>query len=245
MAIPKTLANFETSLATKISATATSLTLERSTDDDGGTLSGQYLLTLDEGGNDEEHMIVTATGAACAIDVRGLSRVDAVNSVAANQFEHGRGAPAKMTNIGLIRVINRLNGDEAFDSVDWTGVQSVDGLVTPTAGETTKAANVDYVNNVAIAGASDATEVGKGIVQIATDAKFDAGDDTGSTSATNVPVPSQIAEAAQDNRFTYQGADTGAADAYAISVTPNLTAYAEGQRFTFKAANANTGALRS
>ena len=59
------------------------------------------------------------------------------------------------------------------------------GLATPTSSATSSAANVDYVNNVAYAGAPDSSQVVKGIVEIATDAELQIGkaDGTGNTSA--------------------------------------------------------------
>lgn len=185
MAISKTLANFETSLAAKMSDSASSFTLNQSTDDDGTTLAGTYGLTIDEGTSSEEHVIATLAGAAATVVTRGLSRVDGTTNKSANQKEHARGAVVKMTNHpALIQMVDLLNGDVAFDTVDWDGVQSITGLSTPGAGETTKASNVEYVNNVSIAGASDATTVGKGIVEIATDAELAAGTATGGTGAT-------------------------------------------------------------
>lgn len=186
MALPKVLANFTTSLATKISSTASSLTLSRSTDPDGTTLSGQYILTVDEGTSVEEHMLVTLAGSAGTIDTRGLSKVDMTTSKTANKFAHDRGAETKITNAVLIKTVNRLNGTEAFDSVALTGVASIAGLSTPTSGETTKAANVAYVNGVAIAGAPDATTSVKGIIELATAAELAAGTATGSTGASLV-----------------------------------------------------------
>jgi len=183
MALPKVLANFTTSLATKISSTASSLTLSRSTDPDGTTLSGQYILTIDEGASVEEHLLVTLAGSAGTIDTRGLSKVDMTTSKAANKFAHDRGAETKITNAVLIKTVNRLNGTEAFDSVALTGVASITGLTTPTSGETTKAANVAYVNAVSVAGAADATTSVKGIVELATASELAAGTATGSTGA--------------------------------------------------------------
>ena len=179
MAIPKANANFQSSLAVKMSSTASSFTLNDSTDDDGSSLSGTYQFVFDEGTSKEEHVIASMSGAAGTVTTRGCSRVDGKTLVAGNRFEHDRGATVKMSNVQLIRVINRLNGDEAFDSPDWTGVQSIDGLATPTSGETTKAANVDYVNSIAISGSPDATESIKGIVELATQAEIDAGTETG------------------------------------------------------------------
>jgi len=241
MAIPIVLANFSTTLASGIGSTASSLTLSRSTDDDGSTLSGVFYLTVDEGTASEEHMIVTLVGSAGTISTRGVSRVDGVTSKTANKFAHSRGASVKITNLALLRVIRRLNGAEAFDSVDLTGVNSISGLATPTSGETTKACNIAYANALAIAGAPDATESVKGIVELATYAEALAGTDTGSTGASLVVKPSYLAKLIQNSGWNY-GVDAGAVDDYAITLTPAPTAYATGQGFVVKVNTANTGA---
>lgn len=110
MALPKVLANFTTSLASKITSSAASMTLSISTDPDGTTLAGQYIVTVDEGTSVEEHMLVTLAGATATIDTRGLSKVDMSTSVSGNKFPHDRGAEVKITNAVLVRVINELNG---------------------------------------------------------------------------------------------------------------------------------------
>lgn len=166
--IPKLLANFETTLAATMSAAATTLTLDRSTDGDAVTLSGTYELTFDEGTSSEEHMYVTLAGASGTVTRRGLSRVDGWTEVTANKLQHNRGASVKITNFSLVLLSRLLNGDDTFNSVDWTGVESISGLATPTSGETTKAANVAYANALAIAGAPDATTAVKGIVKMST-----------------------------------------------------------------------------
>lgn len=241
MALPKVYANFSTSLAAKMSSSATTGTLNVSVDDDGATLAGSHYLTIDEGTSSEEHIICTLTGASISGATRGISRVDGTTSQAANQFEHSRGASVKITDMNLIRVTNRLNGGEAFDSPDWTGVQSIAGLTTPTSGETTKAANVDYVNIVAIAGAPDSAPTVKGLNEMATSGESQAGTDVGSTTGPLVVAPSDIAANAQNQQHTYL-ADSGAADAYVITLAPAIAAYAAGQRFTFLATSACTGA---
>ena len=183
--IPIVNANWTTSLAAKMTSSASSFTLNRSTDSDSTTLSGTYYLTFDEGTTNEEHMIVSLAGSAGTVTTRGLSKVNANANVAANQFAHDRGSSVKMTNIALVKILRRLNGTEAFDSVALTGVASVAGLTTPTSGETTKAANVAYANALAIAGAPDASATTKGIVEIATDAQLaaSAADGSGDTTA--------------------------------------------------------------
>lgn len=241
MAIPITNANWTTSLAAKISSSASSFTLNRSDDSDGTTLSGTYYLTFDEGTANEEHMIVSLSGSAGTVTTRGLSRVSANANVAANQFAHDRGSSVKMTDIAIVKIIRRLNGTEAFDSVDLTGVNSVAGLATPTSGETTKAANVAYANALAIAGAPDSSETVKGIVESATQAEVNAGDNTGSTTAPTVVRPAQLADVIQAGRYLF-AADAEASDTYTITLTPAITAYTTGMVVNLTVNTANTAA---
>ena len=91
---------------------------------------------------------------------------------------------------------NKMAGTLDLDDNDIVGVKdivakSVQGLDTPTAPEVDKAANVQYVNDVSIAGAADASEVGKGIVQEATQAEVDSLTDIGSTGAKLFITPSK------------------------------------------------------
>ncbi len=171
MSLPLTNVRLTTSLAAKISSTASSCTLNRSTDAEGTTFAGTYYLTFDEGTSKEEDMIVTLAGAAGTIVTRGLSKVDAVTLVTANRFEHDRGAEVKMTNNMLPRIIRRLNGAEAFDVADrpylatdtnatddkqfatrgeinrvaMGGVTTSRVIVIGTAGETVAAGNLVYL----------------------------------------------------------------------------------------------------
>lgn len=239
--LSKLLANFETSLASKMTIAATTCTLVTSTDDEGNTFSGNYMLTFDEGTSTEEHMIVTLAGASGTVVRRGLNRTDGWTEVTANKFEHRRGASVKITTFALMHLNRLLNGDDTFNSVAWTGVASISGLSTPTAGETTKAANVAYVNAVAIAGASDANTTTKGIVEQATLAETKAGTATGGTGAKLFATPADSASAIQDSSWVY-AADSVGTDSYAITLVPAITAYTTGQRFIFKAGTANTGA---
>lgn len=161
--IPKILANFETSLNAKISTAATTLTLNTSVDDDGTTLSGTYSLTIDEGTTSEEHMIVTLAGSAGTITRRGLSRTDAWTEVSGNKIEHNRGASVKITNVSAVNIQRLLAGTDTFNAVDWSGINSISGLATPSSTETTKAANVGMVNDAIAAGGVDSSTVAKGI----------------------------------------------------------------------------------
>jgi len=206
--IPKVMANFTTSLAAKILSSDSSLTIARSTDDDGTTLSGLYSVTIDEGTSAEEHMQVTFSGVTGTITRRGLSRVDGWTEQAANKFDHENGAVVKITNFSLVNLQRLLKGTDTFEGVTWAGITqatiggmvmssagittcpAISGLSTPTSGETTKAANVAYVNASVAAGVNDASVTVKGIVEIGTQTEVNEGDDAGATTAPTVVIPS-------------------------------------------------------
>ncbi len=95
----------------------------------------------------------------------------------------------------------------------------------------------DYIDQIAISGAPNATTILQGLVQLATQAQYDAKTGTGSTGAKLAVTPDLL----RSTLYNDYVADTGAADAYVIAPSPAITAYAVGQKFTFKAANANTG----
>ena len=236
--IPKILANFETSLAATMSSSATTLTLNRSTDADGNTLSGLYSLTFDEGTTTEEHMTVTLAGAAGTVSRRGLSRVDGYTEVTANKFRHERGGSVKVTSFALLNIQRLLNGTDTFNAVDLLGINSISNLATPTSGETTKAANVAYVNAVSIAGASDASEVGKGIVEMGTAAQATSGTATGETGAPLTLTPARIAAQIQSGSWL-SGTTAGTASAMTATLTPTLTALSHNMIMTLHITTAN------
>jgi hypothetical protein len=184
MDLPLINANFETSLAVKISSTAGTLTLSRSTDAEGVTFAGQYILTVDEGTTSEEHMLVTLTGSAGVIDTRGLSRTNMTTLVVANRHAHDRGASVKITNTSLMIVHRMVNGDEAFPNNPQT---LGDGsLLATSAAPTTDAmiANKKYVDDIAIAGAPDGLAATKGIYELASIAEASANAAAGSGDTT-------------------------------------------------------------
>lgn len=96
----------------------------------------------------------------------------------------------------------------------------------------------DYIDSVAIAGAPNASTTVKGIVEVATQAEYDAGTDTGGTGAKLISTPATT----RGKKYNDYAVDAAGSDAYAITITPAITAYVAGQVFTFKAGTANTGA---
>ena len=99
-------------------------------------------------------------------------------------------------------------------------------------------ASKKYVDDIAIAGAPDASTTVKGIVEEATQAEVDAGTAAGGTSARLFINPSTH----RGRAYNDYAADSVGTDAYAITISPAITAYVTGQVFVFKAGTANTGA---
>lgn len=123
---------------------------------------------------------------------------------------------------------------------EWTQTQTFDvppiSAIDPTT--SSEVANKHYVDNVAVAGAPNASPTVKGIVQEATQAQVLAKTAAGSTGADLYVNPSTLAS----TLLSDYKVDTGSANAYVITPSPAITAYTTGQIFSFKAVSANTGA---
>lgn len=96
----------------------------------------------------------------------------------------------------------------------------------------------DYIDTIAIAGTVNATTSLNGVVELATQAEYDAGSSIGGSGAAVVATPA----ISRGKKYNDYAADSVGTDSYAITITPAITAYAAGQEFTFKAGTANTGA---
>ncbi len=219
----KTIADFNTTLALKVAVGATTATLTSATDDDGVALpTGTYGFTIDRKGSNKEYIQCTLTGTALT-DIRTVLRGTGVSSAGFAE-EHRKGAEVIIS--------------------DWVAIKRIqDVLETGYASATTPStdyqlATKKYVDDTAIAGASNASTTTQGLVEIATQAEVDAGTETGGTGAKLVQTPNQIRARAYHD----YAADAVGTDSYAITISPAITAYAAGQVFTFKAGTANTGA---
>ena len=112
----KTVADFETTLATQVTAGATTATLSSITDDDGVVLAnGTYGFTFDGDVADaKEYIVATLTGTALS-SVTSVSR----QGVATTGFAkfHRRGATVSVTDWAtLSRINNVLDGTTNFDA---------------------------------------------------------------------------------------------------------------------------------
>ena len=112
----KISANFETTLASKLSTSGTSATLTSATDKDGIALpSGSYGFTLDEGESTEEH--ITADLASTALtNIKTVARTAGTGVAGATKL-HRIGSSVKITNFPILRrVTDLLDGTTDFDS---------------------------------------------------------------------------------------------------------------------------------
>ena len=195
--LPKAYALFETTLQDTITSSANAMTLITGTDKDGSALSGTIGFIIDEGSASEEFVLGSVTGTAVTSMTRGISVADGTTEVAGLKKAHRKGASIKITNHPLlIRLYRVINGDDAFpDNPQTLGDSSqLASSAAPTADA--DICNKKYADDLAIAGAPNATTTVKGISEIATDAELAAGTGTGGTGASTVATGSSFNETA-------------------------------------------------
>lgn len=156
-------ADFEDSLASKITKTATSLRLQSGIlDEDDNPITGLVGLTLDEGGKKEYVVGTTVDGINITGLLRGLSKHDGATEIAANQQEHKRGSLVKITNYpALSRITAALRGDQGFDTV-------LKYTTHPVFTDNLQIIDKQYADALAIAGAPNAATGVKGIGKVST-----------------------------------------------------------------------------
>lgn len=116
-AIPLVVAVYTDSLASRISSSASTMTLVRGTDKQSRSLNGYYGFVIDEGTASEEFVLANCVATACTFTTRGIDVVDGKTSVTALKFEHRRSAEVKISNFPQLAVLSRiLNGDESASS---------------------------------------------------------------------------------------------------------------------------------
>ena len=162
LALPSIVSVFETSLQTGITSTATTLTLTANSIRGGGALSGFSCVTLDEGNSNAEQVCGTVSGTTMSSITRGISYSDGITEVAANKYSHRRGASVKLTDSPIIqRLKAQNNGDSTF-----VNQLTYESYLTPVDDE--DIISKKYVDDIAIAGASDGGFTTKGIYEQAT-----------------------------------------------------------------------------
>ncbi len=249
--IPKIAASFETTLANKISSSATSMTLVTGSDDAGTSLSGTFGFVIDEGTASEEFVIGSVSGTAVTSMTRGLDPQNPSTEVTALKHEHRRGATVKITDYPFLgRVKRLLAGEDTFPGV----LQYAAGVAPVTDDDL---ADKGYVDGVAIAGGADASTTIKGISKLSTapaaptapiavgdnDTRVPSQGENDGLAATTTPATTNLFMTQKDFQKGVElyAADSVGTDSYAITLSPAIAAYANGMVFRFKAGTANTG----
>lgn len=198
-ALPQAVGVFETSLASPITSSATSMTLAENAIRGGGSLSGYNCFTVDEGSAQAEIICGTVSSTAVSSLSRGISYANGTTTVSANQFSHRRGANVKITDFPIIQILKaQANGEDTYPNL----LQYANTVNITGASATTTIATKAYVDSVSIAGASDANTTTKGIVEIATATETASSTALGGTGATLV-IPASNATS------TYNSATAG------------------------------------
>lgn len=179
------VALFETSLDSKISTSATSMTLVNGTTKDGSALaSSTYSFIIDEGSTSEEFVIADCTSTACTNMQRGLSVITGTTTVTSLQKEHRRGASVKMTDGPFLVKLGRvINGIMTLPSI-------LSYTTHPTFTATTQIVDKKYVDDTAFSGAGviDATSAARGVVELATGAEAAASTAQGGSGVLVLPA---------------------------------------------------------
>jgi len=177
--IPSVIAVFETSLASKITSTQTTMTLVSGTTDDSTTLSGTYGFVIDEGSASQEFVLATCADTACTSMSRGISVTTGTSTVDALKKSHRRGASVKITDHPVLATIVRiLNGQGTLP-------EKLTYENTETISDDKDLATKKYIDDVALAAAPDMTSSVKGVSEKATaaEAAANAADGSGDTTA--------------------------------------------------------------
>ena len=117
--LTKVVANFETSLATKLASGAIAGALTSIVDKNGASLpTAKYCMIVDRGTGDEEHLLFDLTGNAMA-NVISVSRQGVQTVGVQNLNGHRAGAKCYLTDfVNLKIIVDILNGADTFDATN-------------------------------------------------------------------------------------------------------------------------------
>lgn len=179
--VPTVVALFETSLASAITSSQTTMTLVSATDKTGTALaSSTYAFIIDEGTASEEMVIADCTSTVCTNMTRGISPITGTTTVTALQKAHRRGASVKITDGPQLLILSRiLNGIGSIPSL----LYYKSGTVCTVGSPNSSVCDKGYHDSVASSGAADANETTKGLGEIATAIEQASSTVTGSTGA--------------------------------------------------------------
>jgi len=139
--IRKVVADFNTSLSTKISAGDTTFTLSSATDDSSVVLAdGQYCFTINNGSSNKEYLVGTLDGSTKIVTaVSTVTRQGVETSGAVN--EHRVGSPVIISDFtAILDVVKTLRGEKDLD-----GDNPIEYDAEPTLASRTEVATVGYV----------------------------------------------------------------------------------------------------
>lgn len=158
----KIIADFSTTLAASVSASATSASIQSATDDDAVTLpAGVYYFAIDGDNSQKEYIKCSLSGTALT-SIQSVSRQGALTSGFARA--HRVGASVTLTNFAQLLLLTKLlNGETDLDSTD---PLKYDGTATLT--DDNHLATKKYADDLAIAGSPDASTSVKGISKLST-----------------------------------------------------------------------------
>src|SRR5947209_9095245 len=186
VALPTGSALFETSLQSRISTSDTSMTLVSVSLRGGDTLSGYNCFTIDEGQTNQEYVCGTVSSKTVSSLERGLSFSNGTTTVGILKYSHRVGADVKITDFPLIqRMRDVLNGSSSLP-------YALSYASEPSFTVGTQIIDKTYADALTFAGAPNANQTTKGIVEIATALEAGSSTATGSTGATLV-LPASVA----------------------------------------------------
>jgi hypothetical protein len=211
-----------------------------------GDFGTKGFLTLEPGSSSQEEQIsfsgitTNSNGTVTLTGVKTVLFVNPYTETSGLAKSHAGATRVVVSNTaGFYGGIATKSNDEAITGT-WTFASTAIPSYTahPTFSTNTQLIDKKYADDLAIAGAPNASTVVQGLVQLPTQAQADARTTTGSTGAKLALTPDlQRAVLMHD----YASSVTGT-DAYAITITPAITAYTTGDVYWFKADVANTGA---
>ena len=187
-AIETPIALFSTSLASPITATATSMTLVSGLTGDGTTLaSSTYSFIIDEGSSNQEFVKADCTNITCTNMQRGLSFVTGTSSIASLALPHRRGASVQITDAPLLlNLTSIINGGGLFPNI----ITYSSSIATSSFTNTQSLIDKGYADSLAFSGAGviNASANARGVVQFATGAQAANSVATGSAGPLDLPA---------------------------------------------------------
>lgn len=184
VSLPNGTAVFETSLASRISATDTSMTLVTNSAN-GETVNGYDCFTLDEGRTDAEYVCGTVSGTSVTGLERGISYANGTTTSPSRAHVHRVGANVKKTDFPLIQRLRNILG----------GVEGLPGPISyathPTFTSNTQLVDLQQLNATAFgsvpvivpSGGTGATSLPQMLLQ---------GNTTGAITGTSTPTVASI-----------------------------------------------------